>query len=271
MRLPSLPRLPGEMREFPLWPPLLATRGPGSRSVPHSHHAMHFVIALERELSVRASADGDWVNAAGVLTAPDTEHSIEAVGVEVLIVFLDPESAVGASLAAALDGSIRTISDAERSLLLSDADPLAIMRAGGVDWTYGAAQVLGAAAPASQRMLHPRVRKLLGLLRAAEAGDDLSLEKLAGAVGLSPGRLMHVFTDSIGIPLRPYLAWLKLQRAAGAIVGGAPLASAAHAAGFADAAHMTRTFRSMFGVTPSALRPRQTQPARRAARKAAQS
>jgi hypothetical protein len=51
-----------------------------------------------------------------------------------------------------------------------------------------------------------------------------SLEALAGEVGLSPGRRMHVFTESIGIPLRPYVAWLKLQRAAAAIASGQPLA-----------------------------------------------
>ena len=67
---------------------------------------------------------------------------------------------------------------------------------------------------------------------------------------------MHAFTDSVGIPLRPYLQWLKLQRAAAAIAAGKPLAEAAHAAGFSDAAHMTRTFRKTLGTTPSALRPR---------------
>jgi transcriptional regulator GlxA family with amidase domain len=65
---------------------------------------------------------------------------------------------------------------------------------------------------------------------------------------------MHAFTESIGIPLRRYLAWLRLQRAAAAIVGGTPLAEAALAAGFSDAAHMSRTFRAMLGMTPSSLR-----------------
>jgi transcriptional regulator GlxA family with amidase domain len=245
------------MHELPVWPPLLATRGPGSRSTAHAHHAMHFVIALEGELSVRVSAEREWLAAAGVLTAPDAVHSIEASGLEVLLVFLDPESAVGASLTAAVEGSIRTISDAERTELVRSAHPQVIMRADGAEWTRRAVETLGGRALRPPSAVHPRVRKLLRLLRAAGAKDDLSLERLASSVGLSPGRLMHVFTTSIGIPLRPYLAWLKLQRAAAAIASGAPLASAAQAAGFADAAHMSRTFRAMFGVSPSSLRPRQ--------------
>jgi len=36
---------------------------------------------------------------------------------------------------------------------------------------------------------------------------------------------------------------------------GMPLSAAAHAAGFADAAHMSRTFKKTLGTAPSALRP----------------
>jgi AraC-like DNA-binding protein len=71
---------------------------------------------------------------------------------------------------------------------------------------------------------------------------------------------MHVFTESLGIPLRPYLRWLRFQRAATAIVAGMPLTRAAVEAGFSDAAHMTRTFKQMFGLAPSALQRRSRRP-----------
>ena len=64
-----------------------------------------------------------------------------------------------------------------------------------------------------------------------------------------------VSDTSSWLPVRPYLAWLRLQRAAAAIVAGTPLATAALDAGFADAAHMSRTFRRMLGMAPSMLRP----------------
>jgi AraC-like DNA-binding protein len=180
-------------------------------------------------------------------------HAIDARGTEVLLVFLDPESDAGAALVALAAGALRAITASERDRLVVDADPGQLVRAGGAVFTARAVEVLGGPAPAPRR-IHPRVRKLLRLLRDTAPDDDVSLDGLAAAVGLSPGRLMHVFTASIGLPLRPYLAWLKLQRAAGAIVTGSALADAAHGAGFADAAHMTRTFRRMFGIPPSALR-----------------
>jgi AraC-like DNA-binding protein len=193
--------------------------------------------------------------AAGVLTAPDAAHAIDARGTDVLLVFLDPESDVGRALRSVTAGPLRLIDARERRLLLEGADPVEMMQRGGVRWTEQAVAALGGPARDEPRPIHPRVRRLLRALRTLPPDSDTSLEALAAIVQLSPGRLMHVFSESIGMPLRPYLAWLKLQRAAVAIARDKPLTEAALVAGFADAAHMTRTFRAMFGVTPSALRP----------------
>jgi AraC-like DNA-binding protein len=112
------------------------------------------------------------------------------------------------------------------------------------------------AEPAPSSFRHPGVRRVLRHLRTAAPDADLSLAALAEVARLSPGRFMHAFSKDVGIPLRPYLRWLKLERAGSAIATGATLSDAAYAAGFADAAHMTRTFKGMFGVTPSELRRR---------------
>jgi AraC-like DNA-binding protein len=214
---------------------------------------MHLALAVGGTLRVRTPQSDDWVAGAGVLTAPDAAHAIDAREAEVLLVFFDPESAVGAKLLPALNGTVRPLTTSERLELVEGAEPSVIMRGGGDVYTRRLAAALGIATPGPKRV-HPKVRRVLRLLQTS-AGSERSLEALARAVDLSPGRLMHVFTESVGIPLRPYLAWLKLQRAAAAIVSGQPLSSAAAAAGFVDAGHMTRTFRRMFGVSPSELRP----------------
>ena len=254
MRFPSLlgsTPLP----EPPLWPPILATRGPGSLSALHAHHAIHLLVCLGGELRVRRRARAPWIRAAGVLTGPDVPHAIDARRTEVLLVFFEPESAAGEELRSVLE-DVRLLSGNERDQLVDGARADAIMGANGVEWTRRAVATLGGAAGNARRLVHPRVSKLLRILRTMPGGEDRSLASLARAVGLSPSRLMHAFTTSIGIPIRPYLAWLKLQRATAAIAAGAPLGEAAHAAGFADAAHMSRTFRRMFGIAPSSLRSR---------------
>ena len=53
--------------------------------------------------------------------------------------------------------------------------------------------------------------------------------------------------------LRPYILWRRFLRVWELLSTGASLSSAAHAAGFADAAHLTRTSRRMFAFAPSAL------------------
>lgn len=250
-----LSTLPVSTTRLPLWPPVLATRGPGGASAGHAHHAMHLVLATAGDLRVRVG-NGRWRSAPGVLTAPDVTHAIDAAGREVLLVFLDPESEAGAALRSALAAPVLLVDDTARRELAA-GDPMALMRGGGADWTRRVVELLAGQALAPRPATHPRVRRLLARLRTLGPEDETSLEALAAAVGLSPGRLMHAFTESIGTPLRPYLTWLKLQRAAAGIVGGMPLADAAHAAGFADSAHMSRTFRRMFGMTPSMLRPSQ--------------
>jgi AraC-like DNA-binding protein len=102
--------------------------------------------------------------------------------------------------------------------------------------------------------IHPKVMLVLQYLRDNIASyDDVSLPKIADEVGLSPSRLMHVFTQSTGVPIRPYVRWLRVQRAAGELARGSSITAAAHQAGFSDAAHLTRTFRQMLGATPSEI------------------
>lgn len=252
MRLGTIPK--SSDTPLPLWPPLLATRGMGGKSDRHEHHAMHVILALDGRLHVRA-ADAPEQSAFGVVTAPDMPHAIDARGVEVLLVFLDPESTAGSALLPAMREASRLLSASERDALLVDATPLGIMTTSfGEVWTRRVVSVLGGDALPQRPSAHPKVKRALRILHRTNPGDDPSLESLAMSVGLSPGRFMHAFTESLGIPLRPYLLWLKAQRAAGAIVRGEPLAVAAIGAGFADAAHMSRTFRRMFGVAPSELR-----------------
>lgn len=250
MQLPLVPR----GMHARAWPPVLATRGPGGPCTWNSHHSLRFALALEGEVRIRTSREGKWSTAPGVLTAPDAAHLLDAGGRELLLVFLDPESVTGAPFRDALSGPVRLISDAERNAMTREVVPQAILRSGAAVWARKAAETLRLPAPAAARSVHPRVRALLSLLRNGGITDATSLEALASAVGLSPSRLMHVFTSSVGIPLRPYLAWLRLQRAAIEIVSGNSLTDAALTAGFSDGAHMSRTFRRMLGIAPSSLK-----------------
>lgn len=81
----------------------------------------------------------------------------------------------------------------------------------------------------------------------------LPLSKLAEQVNLSESRLAHLLKDVVGIPLRRYLLWKRLISALKKILQGHNLTYTAHSAGFSDSAHLSRTFKSNFGINLSKI------------------
>lgn len=69
--------------------------------------------------------------------------------------------------------------------------------------------------------------------------------------GLSASRFRHLFAQEVGLPFRRYVLWRRLRLAVSEMSAGADATTAAHAAGFADLAHFSRTLKAMFGVTAS--------------------
>jgi AraC-like DNA-binding protein len=107
----------------------------------------------------------------------------------------------------------------------------------------------GAAAP--RATADPRVLGAIELIRARLDGR-VTLPDVARELHVSPSRLRHLFVDEVGLPFRTYVLWQRLQRVIQGL-GTGNLTHIALSAGFADAAHMTRTFRRMVGFAPSAL------------------
>jgi AraC-like DNA-binding protein len=170
----------------------------------------------------------------------ETQQSLSA--------FIDSESELGAALNEGIEGGISRISDTQvgcwRAAIGRPPTEARVER-----WVR--TQLLH-----RRRLvkIHPGVSLALKHLRETLGiSDDFSLKALAGISGLSQSRFMHVFTESTGVPLRPYVLWLRLQRACCDLMAGASVTVAAHSAGFSDAAHLTRTFRRMLGMTPTDL------------------
>jgi AraC-like DNA-binding protein len=222
--------------------------GPGFMAKPHRHHCVQVLMALHGSLLVRGGQRRAWRKCGAVWVRPDALHEVDARGSTLLIAFISAESKMGAGLSARIDGDIACV----------PAQQVARWRA-----------VLGAAPTeaSTERWLtgfllyrrsgvaiHPGVQRVLSHLQTPQGGlAHPSLKTLADIACLSPSRFMHAFTESVGVPVRPYMLWLRLQRAACDLKNGASVTSAAHGAGFSDAAHLTRTFRRMLGATPSDL------------------
>jgi len=114
--------------------------------------------------------------------------------------------------------------------------------------------ILAALVPTSSaaRRLDPRIREVVTSLATLDEARPVA-SIFADGVGLSASRFGHLFREHTGLPFRRYVLLTRLQRAVGEIAVGLSLTDAALAAGFADAAHLSRTFRRMFGIAPSEL------------------
>jgi AraC-like DNA-binding protein len=229
------------------WPAALFLWGPGSWTDLHRHHCVQLVMALRGTLRFRERRRQRWTRCGAVLVRPDAWHEVDARDTDVLIAFVDAESELGTALAERTELDVAPIASgtiAEWRTQLSESASLTADRV--EPWVTGT--LLRDRRPPP---LDYRVKRVLRALpnRLAEA-EAVSLDAVAASVGLSPSRFMHLFTTSVGVPLRPYVLWLRLQCGAGELARGKSVADAAYAAGFSDAAHFTRTFRRMIGATP---------------------
>lgn len=84
--------------------------------------------------------------------------------------------------------------------------------------------------------------------------DRVRLDDVAAAAGLPPFRLYRAFVRATGMTPHAYQRQARFREAVRRIRLGEPLAEVAAAAGFADQAHLTRSFFRRMGVTPGAYR-----------------
>jgi AraC-like DNA-binding protein len=96
-----------------------------------------------------------------------------------------------------------------------------------------------------------RLSAALDFIECALAFGPVPLAKAASQSSLSPDRFRHLFADQIGLSYKRYILWRRLRLASTYLMDGQDVTTAAHAAGFSDAAHFARTIKSTFGVTAS--------------------
>lgn len=99
-----------------------------------------------------------------------------------------------------------------------------------------------------------RIVKLLNQLDGCFVQECLKPERwraneVAHSLALSEGRFLHLFKGQMGIAWRPYLLWRRLLCAVQLLTHGNSATQAAYQAGFADSAHLSRTFKQNFGLT----------------------
>lgn len=199
----------------------MAYFGPVVDNRPHRHHAGMIVQSIGTPFLLHDAQGNQRLHRA--IVPPDTVHAIDSAGEPVLVLLFEPA-------------------------IMPAAVPAGAPLKPALDCPLG---MLGQLPDSPGTPPDARLEQLKALARAAEG--SVRLTELAGRVGLSTGRLTHLFTRSEGIPFKRWLLWDRLLRTVDRLAAGDDLTTAAHAAGFADSAHFSRSFRAHFGIAPSSV------------------
>lgn len=222
----------------------------------HAHYAIQVAFGFERGIRFRASDRDPWTEYGGAIIPSRQPHTMDATHVSGnAVLFVEPETREGRALSERfLRAGIAALPDE----LLNPSVPLLIaawreQRSASAVAT--AARVFIASLTGG---IQPLVMSDERILRAvshikSHINGALTLEQVAEVACLSPSRFRHLFVEQTGMALRPYILWRRFVRVWELIAAGDSLSTAAHAAGFADAAHLSRTSNRMFGFPPSAL------------------
>ena len=232
--------------------------GNRSETSAHAHHAVELCIALDSLGIDMWSPDGtDLKGVGGAIVRAGVTHRLAVAGPKVAVLYLDPQLPLAASLDSWLGA--RDVAELPPALPHSSREAfrglLETTEVSLEEARRKCAQLLARFAQERERpRLDWRVRQAM---RRIEASLDAppTLQELALDAGISGSRLRHRFREQIGLPISRYVLWMRLRKALVRALEGATMARAAQEAGFADAAHFTRTCRRMFGLPPTAFTP----------------
>ena len=214
----------------------------------HAHRALQATWAVDGE--VQCGREGEAIAAtrfAGF--APMERHRVRGDGGRVAYLFFDAGPRAWAAWRVA--GGVPRAPDAalaDALATLGDATPAEAeaLAARWAAWTWPG---LAPVAPADARI----ARALAAL--EADPVAAWSHRSLAERAHLSTSRFQVLFREATGLPVRHYLLWRRLLEATQRLQAGEPVTRVAHATGFADAPHLSRSFRRIIGAAPSSLLP----------------
>ena len=223
-------------------------------TAPHRHFSASVTVSLENPIRYR-TIGGRWVETRGLVAQPNAGFELDTGHELVMNLQIDPEKADAAALESLPFGKCEVVPfpDHEIDELVSSLRAMAqAPRVNGHAMRNATVYALCKGRPMRPRGFDPRIARVLTLLKQTFPDAPTSGE-LAAQVGLSEGRLIHLFGEQLGVPLRRYVLALRLRHVLFGLAMGHNLTDSAHEAGFCDSAHFTRVYREMYGLPPSKI------------------
>jgi AraC family transcriptional regulator len=222
----------------------------------HAHQAIQMCLLFDGRIRLRPNDEAPWADFDVALVPSQQSHAMDGSRTHYgATLFVEPETREGRILTERFSGSgIEDVDRAPHATHVRELRDAALERRGS-----------GAIVAAARRLVQsltqhaePTATSDERIVRAVRyvnehLGEPITLEQVAAVAFLSPSRFRHLFSEQTGMGLREYVLWRRFVRVWELRMQGLSLSAAAHAAGFADSAHLSRTSRSMFGIPPSLM------------------
>ncbi|MFO1371919.1 MAG: AraC family transcriptional regulator [Candidatus Competibacteraceae bacterium] len=212
-------------------------------------------VGIDQPFRVLESESNGWRECRSVLIPPSCLHEIQVNGAIMATLFVEPESTDYPAIQNAMtDGEWQCLYG-----LAHEAEMLTVLHEAWEHQPDAATlyNLLDRLIPphnpeTRQQSLDGRIQRVIQLMKE-DLTRSYSMNELAEYVNLSPTRLIHLFKETVGVPIRRFRQWHRMRVVVALIAKGNTLTDAALEAGFADSSHFSRAFRNMFGITPSSL------------------
>lgn len=230
--------------------------GTGGAFPTHVHQAIQVCFLFEGRIRLRPNDEGPWIDYDLAIVPSKQPHAMDGSKIHYgATIFVEPETREGRALTERYLGhGIAEIDRAPVNQVLQTLLVAVLERRGRPAVVEQARHVVQALTEQTE----PAVTSDERIMRAVRYINDhlstpITLQDVARAACLSPSRFRHLFAEQTGVGLRQYVLWRRFVSVWELRMEGVALSEAAHAAGFADSAHLTRTSRRMMGIPPSLM------------------
>jgi AraC-like DNA-binding protein len=204
----------------------------------HVHSNLVPCIVFGRDCKVSVESQHGVVSGAAILVDANWDHVVNFHGGAVDVIYLEPR--------------LRGEETGFGAILVSKS-ALRILEDNGECWSSDSASALldvfGGPKPTSDVGISEIQRRI-----AADPMIRLSETEASQMAKLERTTMLRRFKRQTGMTFRAYKNWTALKHATRLMVGGEQIGCAGLDAGFADAAHFSRQFRSTFGLSPTEAR-----------------
>lgn len=241
------------MNHLIFWNDLILFIGSNPRAVrEHSHPVVQFVMATEGFFLSKINED--WIEKKAMLISPNHHHECDAQNIPITSMDIDPDSSLGEWIMEHQLKNKTVLSYHQEDLSLLNINNL-LTHLENKNWEALRKLIeafFGYRPHNLSSEKDDRIKNVLNYI-SANIENHISTKDLMSVTHLSESRLLHLFKEQMGLPIRNYILWFRLKIVLQQIITGKSLTEAAHFAGFSDQAHMTRTCVKMIGVPPSLI------------------